>query len=242
MNCTNFNFGKYWDQIVPYLTSPTMKMLIKTVFDEIKRNSDYPENMHYRENEAPAQLLSSYDSFYTMRHTMVEWAIKCNDDRIPEKIHQAFENLEYSEDEAEQRYWDEYNRLETAIEDALGVNYETNQTHIACWVPFGTCHWYNKRVGLFLAKKVCPKIHWKLLISDTHTTVISDDGKHMFDLLAFCYNHNRFDAICCNKSYEETDQSLGAKESIELLMKNNKLRFSTALKGAIDFDPLGAKY
>jgi hypothetical protein len=75
---------------------------------------------------------------------------------------------------------------------------------------------------MYLAKLVYPDIKWKLLETHYHTTVISEDGKYMFDLLSYAWNRARFEAYCCKNEYTETDLSLGAKESMDMVLKEKK--------------------
>lgn len=235
-NCINYDFGKNWNKIIPYLATKEMKNLLKLTHYERKWSHDYPENWHYKDDQAPASLLTSYDSHCTMMETMFEAVLEQKDPRIPSILLKQIKKLKYTDDNAEE-YWDKYQDLEEKIEIAIGINYKHSPNHIVHWVPFGCCHWFNKFIGMYLAKKISPEIDWKLLSTDTHTTVISKDGKYMFDLLGYSYNHDRFQAICCNEPYVEVDPSLGANETIELLMKQNNVRFTSILGRAIDFDP-----
>ena len=149
-----------------------------------------------------------------------------------ESMHKELSHKEQEE------HWEKFEAIRYPIEDILGCNYKKNPELMVHWVAFSCCHWFNKYVCMYLATQVCPEIHWKLLSTETHTTVVSEDGKLMFDLLAFCYNHDRFESYCCNLPYEETDPSLGANESIELMMQNRTVRWSSLLKRCIDFDPV----
>lgn len=325
--CVNYDFAKNWQKsIVPLLKTEMTHKLIKHIQEERKLSHDYPENIHYVEDKAPASMLTSYDSHCTMIDTMVKTAIKKQDPRLPLELITAYKKLMPSADECvektadknddkhdatnnnnniatenmecddpaintvdediskkdittknenetnnddfdddidsdieddedsdyfsddfndddsmdEDEHWEKYSAVINQIQDLLGCNYKKNREHMVHWTCFGCCHWFNKYICMYWATKVCPQIHWKLLRTDTHTTVVSHDGKLMFDLLAFCYNRDRFQSYCCNQTYQETDPSLGANESIKLMMNNKSVRWSTLLKRSIEFDPIRA--
>ena len=52
--------------------------------------------------------------------------------------------------------------------------------------PHGSCHWWNKYVGLPLAEVVMPNERWKIRTNDyVHTTVINQKGTLIFDMLYY---------------------------------------------------------
>ena len=240
--CVNFDFGQNWDKVVPYLQTPMMQQLLQIAHFEIAQNSIAPQNWKFDPQAAPAANLVSHDGHVTMIDTMTDKLIKQKDKRIPRKLLRDYKSAKIAlsssskEDECEKFY--NYMETREEIGKYIGCDYATSPTNMVHWLIFGSCHFTNRWIGMYLAQQICPEIHWKLLAEDEHTTVISSDGTKMFDLLAWGWNHNRHLSFCCNQPFIETDSSLGANAAIESIMQSNHVRFSTVLKRAIDFNPL----
>jgi hypothetical protein len=66
-NCINFDFGKNWDQIIPYLYTPEMEKLKRKAFKEIKNNHAYSQNWRYNKKKSIADLFTSNDAYFTMK-------------------------------------------------------------------------------------------------------------------------------------------------------------------------------
>lgn len=250
-NCTNFDFGSKWNLVIPYLQTKEIEQLLRVTHHEIGLHSSFGVYTGgYKEDQAPGLKLTSCDAWITMIDTMRETAIENKDPRLPRKLIQQYKHaLEQIPDigdddygnvtkEQEQAAWDAHGKLQEVIDNFIGCNYAKDKTHIVHWCVANSCHWFNKYIGMYLAKLVCPDIKWRMLTTETHTTVISVDGKHMFDLLSWSWVYDRYKAYCCNEKYTEIDPSLGANESLRLLMRDTQVRFSSIMKRAYEFDPL----
>jgi hypothetical protein len=212
----NFNFGTQWDKVVPFLQTRRMKKLLEKVHGMIRDNHDFPQNWKpYDHTKAPAEQLTTHDGYIMQLDQIKEHYIKIKDVRIPptvvKKLDELIDMREDSNDDDEEEYFNMLHDIEDKVMRAVNVSFDVNPTHIVHWLAFGTCHWFNVIIGLYLAKKVCPSTNWKVRVSDDHSTVISDDGK-MFDILAWGWNQNRFNAACMQLEDTETDVSLGANE------------------------------
>jgi hypothetical protein len=228
-NCKNFDFGKNWNLIVPYLHTPQMEKLKKKAFHEIKINLDHTGVM-YNKKEAIASSFTNNDGYSTMTQTMLETFIGKEDSRIPEalidKYYTAWDKIIENEDgddfEYEKKLWDKYMRIVNKIGDLVNCNYQTSPNHMVHFVTFSACHWFNRHCGMYWVKSLFPNVEWKLIKSKSHTTIISADGKYMFDLLSYAWNYDRFKAYCCEEEYEENDKSLGADDVRKILDRDKK--------------------
>ncbi len=221
VSCINYDFGKNWDKIVLYLHTPEMEKLKRKAFYEIKNNHDYPQNWRYNKKKSIADLFTSNDAYATMKETMLDSFIEKKDKRIPEALLQKYHTSWKKIMDSDKAFQKALN-IKYKLGDYVDCNYATSPNHMVHFVAFSSCHWFNKHIGMYWAKLICPEIKWKLLQACYHTTIISDDGKHMFDLLAYAWGRDRFKAYCCNEEYVETDLSLGAKQSMEMVMKEDK--------------------
>lgn len=225
----NFDFAQHWDWVVPFLGTKKMQSLLEQVYQLIKENHDYPQNWKgYNHSQPPALNLTSHDAWVTLHDMMIKWGVDKPDPRIPQEVLDAYEALHHCEeddekdmdsDESQERFFNELWELEAKIEHALEIDFPRCQ-HMSSWLAFGTAHWFNPVIGLYLANKVCPGIKWKVLISHKHATVVSIDNTKMFDLLAYGWESDRIDAYCFNDqdNYTEEDPSLGATQAMEMLM------------------------
>ena len=235
--CINFDFGLHWSRIIPYLQTPEIKQMIPIVFWEIVENNPQWISPSFQEDEAPASLFNSNDGYVTMCDTMLEAFVDNADERIPTELLQEYRHHKASfpkeddeDQDAEVEWMDDLGDLEVKMRDYVGLNYVKDPTSLVHWCAFNSCHWINPHIMLYWAKLVCPDVQWKVLRAELHTTIISADGKQMFDLLAWGWNHKRFEAYNCKLPYVETDPTLGANEALAMIANHSKMGMRTLLK------------
>jgi hypothetical protein len=93
----------------------------------------------------------------------IQYAIDHNDARITGMIAPRAdddEDLEFDQNDHGQAVED----YETGVQRAIGLDFTSDPTHIVHWAGvFGSCHWFNRWIGHYLACKVCPDQTWYVL-------------------------------------------------------------------------------
>ncbi len=207
----NFDFGKEWYRIVPYL-------------EEFKCNFGY--------ESPPAQRLASTSNYF-------EFMIDIQNDLVTNREKSVFypegamlppsfwETLEY--------YWSladaedtgpiadsQISSLNEVLMTACGYNFLHNPEFIAHWVLVDNSHIWNSSFSLFMAQKLFPSDKWEIYRSSYHTTVLCIEKVLMFDPIAWglrgaCWDYVNF------VNYGVKDPFLGADLAMNLLLKSNNI-------------------
>ena len=105
------------------------------------------------------------------------------------------------------------------IMDDLGFNFTpSNKSKLMFYIPYGICHWWNKYVGLPLARKLMPDRTWVLREGLKHTTVWCPDTNEVFDMVYWSMDGRLEDhevSVLLNRKikYASTDLSLGGQSA-----------------------------
>lgn len=121
---------------------------------------------------------------------LIERGILKEDENMPTDFMIRDEEGEWCEceDEVMDDYMnsENYNKYcdykEKVIEPYMNAERDKNYKYYCLW---GGCFWWNTTFGLELAKMVMPNVNWKILQSNIHATITSDDEKLVFDILYF---------------------------------------------------------
>lgn len=214
----NYDFGSNWNEVLKHLTFPETYDWIKLAFDEYN-----PCCKEYARDSSPAELFSKGDSYAQLILDLTE-IIRDGDypDIISEeeKIYQ-YEDCEQCDDGGCDECENSFNEIEQLIINRAGYNFEYNQDKLAFYVPFGSCHAWNKFFGLPLAKKVLPDREWKLRHGEDHTTVYSEATNEVFDIIFWGLDgrlceHELSRLNCTRLRYSSIDSSLGGNLAYEM--------------------------
>ena len=206
----NFDFGQRWAEVVPFLTSPDMRGLLQRCWTEMRADSACYRAKQYDHQRSPASQLTSRDGWATLLDSAVQLALDNADPRLPPR---TWSDNDSDDDDSRGERWMQY---EDDVRRAIGLDFRTDPSHIAHWAPaWGSCHWFSPTIGLHLANHVCPDTQWAVLSSPEHTTVVSADGKKVFDLLAWSWD--RLHAhVLRDADWVEKDATLGGAVAIEM--------------------------
>ena len=150
----NYDFGANWDEVLDHLTFPETNDLIKVCFDDLC-------NGGYSEDVSPADLFSSSDQYVQLIADLVKLF---RDGDYPGIISEADKKFIPCDECKNINYYDDYcdkcqdnlNDIDELIRNLLGFDFKFNKDKLAFYVPFGSCHTWNKCFGLPLAKKSTP--------------------------------------------------------------------------------------
>jgi len=210
----NYDFGLNWDEVRKHLTCPETQLWIKLAL------TDY--GITDAKNRSPADLLSMSDSYCMLLDDLTQ---VIHDGNYPDIISEKDKKFQYEGcgcededcDECQHRFYE----IEQLIIDRLGYNFKYNQDKLAFYVPFGSCHTWNKYFGLPLAKKVLPDRKWKLRQGEDHTTVYSKATNEVFDIIFWglekrLWEHELSRLNGTKLKYSSIDSSLGGNIAYEM--------------------------
>jgi hypothetical protein len=220
---TNYDFGRKWEkEIVPHLSDPELEDVIKL----IKSHPRHKDRKFW--NDAPVELAIG-DGFCRLTMEIVEYDLD-HPERLTTRertLLKAQERLEpedgiWENEKDERMCWKYSTQLESSILSRYGLRWRRkSNTHIAFYIPFGECFLWNRYFGLWLAKKVCPEVDWKVEESGLHCTVICHKTKRVFDILYWGID-DRLEDYCLYKcgrtetlKYSHSDPTLGGKTAYE---------------------------
>jgi len=178
----NYDFGRNWDKVWPHINTPEAKKWIRKTWRTIKRDRNWKVRYEYR--QPPSHAISSCDGYATMIDRIIDQVIESN---YPPVVTNAdreilFESCPENEDDIDENdYRDIHVRY--AIQRRLGLDYRCTKDKLCFYLPWGTCHWWNRYFGLPLAKKVLPDRNWKVRSGKNHTTVYCKETNEVFDIL-----------------------------------------------------------
>ena len=207
---TNYDFGANWEYVLSFLENrDEVDKIIKKCHKMMKKEGKIITD--YDKNKAPPDLLTINDAYYTLIYDMVENILDNYDEDYMTKkeiaIMKKWKTLD--EDDSEN---DEYNdkraNIENKIINRLGYNFASNRDKLAFYVPFGTCHWWNKTFSLWLAKKMFPSYKWVIREGDKHTTVYCEKHNMIFDIIYWATD-NRLEDYINGLEYSSDDKTLG---------------------------------
>ena len=165
----------------------------------------------YDHDRSPASQLASRDGWLNFIDGPVQHAIEHGHPSLPADFSSrkpVWDGVKGGDSSAE--WWAATMEYESEATRALGLDFRTHPTHIVHWAAaYGSGHWFNPHIGLHLAARVCPEVQWRVLEGCDHTTVVSADGRHVFDLLAWGY-----DRLGAGRCRVEDDSTLGGAEAV----------------------------
>ena len=220
-NRMNYDFKTNWERIRPLLKSPILqKAMRQSINAYLKCRGD---TYKYSKNRLPYQYskvdnLFCYDIEEKVIEDLLQWGI-IKEDPILTKLKENSNDDDLDEyyDSDEYAEWQESIRpiAELYIRDRLEKNYQS-------YCLYGGCFWYNKNFGLKLAKIVMPSVDWVVKRSNIHSTVISTDGKLVFDILYFDENEADFGG---RKAINDTNNMISWEEhhALERDIHNKKM-------------------
>ena len=209
----NFDFGRRWSEVEPYLTTPEMRLLLERCWTEMLADKACYSADGYKHDRAPASQITSGDGSYYLIDERVHDAIDHGHPKLPTDMKAPPSWASYEEPskelvEQEEQYYEDVKR-------AIGLDFLTNPNHVVHWAAaYGSSHWFNPHIGLHLAARVCPSVQWTVLRGVDHTTVVSSDGYHVFDLLAWAWD--RLDAVMIGDERVEDDPTLGGAVAVDM--------------------------
>ena len=210
----NFDFGARWSEVEPHLTTVDMRRVLTRCWTAMRDDSACYIADAYDHTRAPAGQLTSCDGWAHLVMEAVQRAIDNGHPNLPPELKQPELDGDDDDDQPDEEFWEEYREYEQQVQRAIGLDFETRPTHIVHWAAaWGSCHWYNTHIGMHLAPRVCPDVQWRLLQGCDHTTVVSADGRRVFDLLAWAW-----DRLCghlAGMARVETDPTLGGATAVD---------------------------
>lgn len=167
VNWINFDFGKNWkSMVVQHLNTKECRNILRECYEQFKRY-DYDEVAPY--------TLSSNDGTDSILFDICQEVINNKDSRYLTKREISILN-KLDDDRDDSKIWDN-------IYKRLGYDWKTSKDKLIYYVPFGTCHIWNRVFCLWLAKKVFPQNKWVFRMSEKHTTVVCYETHQVFDLI-----------------------------------------------------------
>lgn len=223
---TNYDFGKNWEQITPYLEE-----FLDNLIDEYQKENYEISKEFINKNRSPAEEFTESDAYHTGINEIGNEIIDKKDKSIffrkivkdPDcnMLFKTYDHYVSKVDLNDNTYDDVSNDISSKIFDlilfACGYDFYYNKTFILYWIPFGNCFNWNFKFGLYMAKKLFPNEKWILVETNYHTSVITVDTFRMFDILLWGCDGRLWNYLI-NESYYN-DESLGALESIDMLLK-----------------------
>ena len=209
----NYDFGHNWDDVVKHLTYPKTAKWIKAAVVDL--NHPYEK---YGKNKSPARLMSRGDAYATLTMDITNTIRHGNyPNFISEEEKESRCRKDCQEDDCE-KCTKKFFRIDDLILDRAGYNFKNHKDKLCFYIPFGSCHWWNKHFSLPLAKEMLPTHNWKLREGKHHTTVYSEETQEVFDIIFWGLENrlreHEFSQI--NQTpliYGGTDTSLGGNEA-----------------------------
>jgi len=192
----NYNFKANWDKLViPHLDNLKLQKQIQKGVNSYLKACD--SKKRYIKNTIPASYTTSDGYFMYLDELKDDYIDTIVDNYKLNKLNLHISLLEKNiykcndifddEDELEdelERLYTEVIELEQTLFDTY-YTYENFKYKFESYVLLHACHWYNSTAVFQLAKLVKPNIKWIIRRGRKHTTVMSRDMKHCFDLQYF---------------------------------------------------------
>jgi hypothetical protein len=210
----NFDFGKNWSQIIPFLTDPDFRDTIWEAYDAIQEHRPYPIDY----DGPPSQMVRS-DAVVTLLDRIFDHLRESRDSRVPEDVWKSYEDLTTNGNDDDDEVGELFENLQNIILRLAGFDWNTNRNCIIFWVVTHECHDWNPTFGLWLARRICPDEPWEILSSQKHTTVFSAKSNRVFDILLWSCDDRLFDTAVGHR-YKSKDLTLGGQEAIQMILMN----------------------
>ena len=220
----NYDFGKHWTKVYQFIKTDEGQKIIATAFrhwnNGQKITNPLFKGKRFNKNEPPASLMSYGDGYMTLCDALVDNVIDnrrmdiLTDDDIKNLDTIQMINYDDEDDDVIDKSNDLLYKIRDKVEDKLGYNYKTNKDKLAFYIPWGSCHTWNRYFGLWLARKVCPDRDWIVQTSDKHTTVYCKETNEIFDIIYWGID-KRLEYHCFDKQYSSTDLSLGGNDAFK---------------------------
>lgn len=179
----NYDFGKNWNTIIPYLDHPEIKKAIRDGVNDYLSNWDNGER--YRINTPPAKY-SSKDGYCMLmdRKRDLKFDELRSNKLLPESYLDKEKKLNDRNSDSDRGYTTLWKMKDKILKEYFTwdkIKYDLESYYLS-----GSCHSYAPTFELTLAKLVLPNEEWSIQSSDKHTTVINKDKTKVFDLLYYC--------------------------------------------------------
>jgi hypothetical protein len=184
----NYDFGSNFAVLIPHLRTRNAWKLMETAYYATLLDRIFIHEQKDRKSTVPSKWWKEYD------------ALK--------------ERLFSTHDDPDDVLLSQQMKMEEKIMDRLGWSYRTNPDHLFHYVPFGTCHWWNPMVSLYLARKVCPKKQWVIAKGPKHTTIVCLEEKLVFDILYWGLDQ-RLEEYTLKQRYSSNDSTLGGLQAVQ---------------------------
>lgn len=201
----NYDFAANWHLIVPHLTTPKMDTLLHKCWLLMREANACYARPKYDPTLSPASQLTCTTTWETCITTALDDAIIENDDPRIRHLKPPAEHTDDTE------YLIKY---EVQVQQVLGLDFKTTPTHIVHWSTTNNAsHWFNRYIGVYLARLVCPDETWYVLTDTLHTTVVSRTTGRLFDLVAWGWDEERVgQTVLPCEIWIELDPSFGGVE------------------------------
>lgn len=223
----NFDFGKHWHQVLPFIRVPEFEEKVKEVWRLLDKDGVLFGGTVYDASSAPAQYL--HCRTYAYGELLMKLAQQYT--RSKKKLYALFQGTaEFDIISSFQAYIDEETgdgevvdetfKLHEMILKRLGYDYTTNKDQLAFYFPIGICHWWNPIISKWIAERMFPNDKWVVRKSSEHTTIYCAAKHIVFDMCYWAIDGRIDDYVLGQpfgeSSYRFDDATLGGNQAFEM--------------------------